>query len=76
MNIDPTAGLSAAAELGLESSFLENRGNRPAGEKCLLFNAIKVGDVSADPGRKAISICTLVTAGDDSLKISREDRVS
>jgi len=44
-----------------------------------LFDAIEVGDVSADAvlilGGKTISIRAPVTAVDDSVKISREDRV-
>jgi hypothetical protein len=77
VNIDVSTRLSAAAELALESSFLENQSNRSAGKKCPLFNAIKVGDVLADPilGRNAISFRALVAAGDGSLKVSRKDRV-
>ena len=57
MNIDVLAGLGAAAEFALESSLLKNRSNRPAGEKRLRFNAIEVGDISADQilRRKAVS---------------------
>ena len=77
MNIDTLAGLRAAAESALESSFLKNRSHGPAGEKRLLFNPIEVGDVSAEHvlRRKAVSIYTLVTTGDDSLKVRGEDRV-
>src|ERR1700675_2969864 len=71
------AGFSAAAEFALESSFLKNRGNRLARDKCLLFGPIKIGYVSADQilRRKAISIYTLIATGDDSIKVSGEDRV-
>ena len=77
VNIDVTAGLSTAAEFAFEPSFLDNQSNRAAGQERLLFNTIKVGYVSANPvlGHNAISIGTLVTAGDDSLEVSREDRV-
>jgi len=77
MNIDILAGLSAAAEFALESSFFKNRSNRPAGDKCLLFDRVNVGYILADEilRRKAISFYTLITTGDDSLKASGKDRV-
>src|SRR5205807_7941963 len=77
MNIDVLAGLSAATEFALESSFLKNRRNRPAGEKCLLFDPVKGGDILADQflRLKAVSIYTPITTGDDSIKVSGEDCV-
>src|ERR1700686_5257682 len=77
MNVDVLAGLSAAADFALESSLLKNRSNRLACDKCLLFSPVKIGDVFADQRlrRKAVSIYRLVTTGDDSIKVSGEDRV-
>src|ERR1035437_9060443 len=77
MKIDVLAGLPAAAQFALETPFLEDRSNRPGGEKRLLSDAIEVGDVSADQflRRKAVSAYPLVTACDDSIKVSGEDRV-
>src|ERR1700732_2894283 len=77
MNVDVLAGLSVATEFALESSLFKNRSNRPAGDKCLLFNPVNVGDILADEilRRKAISIYTLITTGDDSLEVGGEDRV-
>jgi hypothetical protein len=77
MNIDVLAGLRAAVQFAFESPFLKNGSNRMGGEKRLLSNAIDVGNVSADQifRRIAVSIYTLVTAGDDSVKVSGEDRV-
>jgi len=77
MNIDILAGLRAAAEFALESSFFKNRRHRPCGEESLLLNAIELGDISADqvPRHKTVAIYTLVTAGDNAMKVSGEDRV-
>ena len=83
MNIDVLARLRAAAQFALEPSFLENRSHRPGGEKRLLVvvvaiaNAIEVGDLPANefPRRKAVSTHTLITASDDSMQVSGEDRV-
>src|ERR1700675_3862009 len=77
MNIDVLAGLSAAAEFAFESSLLKNRSNGLACDKCLLFNPVTIGDVFSDQRlrRKAVSIYRLVTTGDDSIKVSGEDRV-
>ena len=71
------AGLSAAAEFALESSFLKNQSNSPAFEKRLLLDPIEVGDILADEVllRKAVPIYTLITTGDDSIKVSGENRV-
>src|ERR1039457_7094040 len=77
MNINTLPRLGAARQFALETPFLENRSQRQAGEKRVLFNAIEVGNVSTDQflWRKPISLYTLVTTGDDSLKISGEDRI-
>ena len=77
MDIDALAALGAAVELTLESSFLEDGSDRPGGESSLLIAAIEVGDLSADQifRRQAISTYTLVATGNDSMKVSGEDRV-
>ena len=82
MNIDILAGLGAAVEAALKSSCLENRSNRLGSGNCRLAKVIEVGDTSADQvlRRKSVSIyivaATLVTTGDDSMKVSgKEDRV-
>jgi hypothetical protein len=76
MNIDIRAGLRAAADSALELSFLKDRSNRLGRKTALLPNVIQVGDISADQilGRKPVSIYSLVTAGDDSMKVSGKDK--
>jgi len=44
MNIDVLAGLSAATDFALESSPQEPM-QSPAGEKCLLFDPVKGGNI-------------------------------
>jgi hypothetical protein len=77
MKIYVAARLAAPAKLALESSILDNRSNRPAGEEGLLFNAVKIGNVPADPlsGSNSVSIRPLIAAGDNPVKVGSEDRI-
>src|ERR1035438_7854228 len=77
MNIDVLARLRTAAEFALESSFFENRSHRPGGEESLLLNAIKLGDIAPDQVLRHITVAiyTLVTAGDDAMKVGGKDCV-
>src|ERR1022692_1973973 len=75
MNIDVLARLRAAAEFALESSFFKNQSHRSGGEESLLLNPIELGDISPDQVLRHITVAiyTLVTAGDDAMKVSGED---
>ena len=80
MNVDLLPGLGAAAELTLETPFLENFRNYRAGERSLP-NAIKIADSSAHQflRREALSASIKrgmqTTTGDDSMKVSVEREI-
>lgn len=85
MNMDITAGLmriglgttrpNGTAQFAFKSSFLENRSYCRGGKKSVRFNPKEVGDSSANSffRRESVSIDTLITAGDDAMKVCGED---